>query len=129
MAPVQDIRTRPDAAAVAANPVAEAPGNPVATAQVEQGVAVLGGESLVVLTAPAAVENAGPRATAAPSRRDGWLWPIELDERADESRSPAAGRELAAKPTLKPGGIRAHALSLTVPDPFLLDVTIIPRPF
>jgi len=83
MALVQDIRTRPDAAAVAANPVAEAPANPVATAQVEHGVAVLGGQSPVVPTAPAAVENAGPGATAAPSRRDGWLSPIELNERAE----------------------------------------------
>jgi hypothetical protein len=48
--------------------------------------------------------------------------------RSSESRSPAAGRELAARRTIKPGGIRAHALSLTVPDPFLLDVTILPRP-
>ncbi len=40
MALIQDIRTRPDAAAVAANPMAEAPANPGATAQVEQGVEV-----------------------------------------------------------------------------------------
>ncbi len=49
--------------------------------------------------------------------------------RSSESRSPAAGRELAARRTIKPGGIRALALSLTVPDPFVLDVTILPRPF
>ncbi len=83
MALFQDIRTRPDSAAVAANPVAEALANPGATAMVEQGVPLLGGESPAVLTAPAAVENAVPRATGAPPRRDGWLSPIELDERAE----------------------------------------------
>ncbi len=41
MALFQDIPTRPDAAAVAANPEAETLENPGATALVEQGVPVL----------------------------------------------------------------------------------------
>jgi hypothetical protein len=57
--------------------------NPVATALVEQRLPVLAGESPAVLPAPAAVEDAGPRANDVPSRRDGWLSPIELNERAE----------------------------------------------
>jgi len=63
--------------------VAEALANPGATALVEQGVPVLAGESPAVLTPPAGVENARARATEVPSRRDGWLSPIELIERAE----------------------------------------------
>ena len=66
MALFQDIPTRPDAAAVAADPVAAALANTLATAQVELGAPVLGGESPAVLTAPAAVEDAVPRATGMP---------------------------------------------------------------
>ena len=148
MALFQDIRTRPEAAAVAANSVAEALANPGATALVEQGVPVLAGESPAVVTAPAAVENAGPRATAAPARRDGWLCPIELDERAEPLTTATPAPQVVAAATKSLGsrrrrrtsdrgllpmtlqsGIRAHALSLTLPDPILLDVTILPRPF
>jgi len=120
MALIQDIRTRPDAAAVAANPVAEAPANPVATAQVEQGVAVLGGESPVVLTAPAAVENAGPRATAAPPRRDGWLCPIELDERAEPLTTATPAPQVVAAATKSLGSRRRRRAS----DRDLLPMTL-----
>ncbi len=120
MALIQDIRTRPDPAAVAANPVAEAPANPVATAPVEQGVAVLGGESPVVLTAPAAVENAGPRATAAPSRRDGWLCPIELDERAEPLTTATPAPQVVAAATKSLGSRRRRRAS----DRGLLPMTL-----
>ncbi len=88
MALFQDIRTKPEAAAVAANPVAEPLANPVSTSSVQQGLPAIAGESLAVLTAPTAVEDAGPSASDVPSRRDGWLSPIELDER-NEPLTPA----------------------------------------
>ncbi len=50
MALFQDIPTKPDTAAVDANPVAEALANPVATALVEQPVRVLAGGSPAVLS-------------------------------------------------------------------------------
>ncbi len=83
MALFQDIRTRPATAAVAANPVAEPQANPGATARAAQGGPELAGESTAVLAVPAAVENTGPGASDVPSRRDGWLSPIELNERAE----------------------------------------------
>ena len=48
--------------------------------------------------------------------------------RPSESRSPASGRELAARRTIKPGGIRALALSLTARDSFLSIAAILRRP-
>src|SRR5208337_94818 len=48
--------------------------------------------------------------------------------RSSESRSPASGRELAARRTIKPGGIRVLALSLTAPDPFLRIAAILSGP-
>ncbi len=105
MALFQDIRTGPDTAAVAANPEAEALAKPGATALVEQGVPVLAGESPALLRAPAAVEDAGPRATDVPSRRDGWLSPIELDERA-ELLTTATPAQQAVAPATKRGGSR-----------------------
>ncbi len=103
MALIQDIRTRPDAAAVAANPVAEAPANPVATALVVQCGPVLAGESTAVLTAPAAVENTGPRANDVPSRRDGWLSPIELNERAEPLTTAAPAPRVVSAATKRVG--------------------------
>ena len=111
MAPFQDIRTRPDAAAVAANSVAEALANPGATALVEQGVPVLAGESPAVLTAPAAVENAGPRATEVPSRRDGWLCPIELNERGEPLTTATPAPQVLAAATKQVGSRRPRRAS------------------
>ena len=48
--------------------------------------------------APAAVEDAGPRATDVPSRRDGWLSPIELDERAEPLTTATPAPRLAPQP-------------------------------
>ena len=96
MALFQDIRTKPDTAAVAANVVAEAPANPVATAPLEEGAPVLGEESLAALTAPGAVENAGQHTADVPFRRDGWLSPIELDERAEPLTTAMATPQTAA---------------------------------
>ncbi len=132
MALFQDIQTRPDAAAVVANPVAEPLANPVATALVEQRLPVLAGESPAVLTVAPTVEDAGPRATDVRSRRDGWLSPIELDERAEllttatpaprvvaaattalvEQRPPVLAEEspavLTMAPTVEDAGPRAN---------------------
>src|SRR5208337_1846523 len=46
--------------------------------------------------------------------------------RPSESRSPASGRELAARRPIEPGGIRALALSLTASDPSLRIVANLP---
>jgi len=120
MALFQDIRTRPDAATVVANPVAEAPVNPVATALVEQPLPVLAGESLAVLTTTAAVEDAGPRATGEPSRRDGWLSPIELDERAEPLTTVTPAPQVVAAATKSVGARRPRRAS----DRGLLPMTL-----
>ncbi len=120
MALFQDIRTRPEAAAVAANSVAEALANPGATALVEQGVPVLAGESPAVLTAPAAVENAGPRATEVPSRRDGWLSPIELNERAEPLTTATPAPQVVSAATKSVGSRRPRRAS----DRGLLPMTL-----
>ena len=116
MALFQDIRTRPDAA----NPVAAALASPVATALVGQGVPVRGGESAAVLTAPAAVENAAPRATGAPSRRDGWLSPIELDERAEPLTTARPAPQVLSAATKRVGSGRSRRAS----DRGLLPMTL-----
>jgi hypothetical protein len=111
MALLQDIRTGPDTPAVTANPVAEAQANPTATALVEQSVPVLAGESPTVLTAPEAVEDVGPRATDAPSHRDGWLSPIELDERAEPLTTATPAPQVAATATKRVGSGRSRRAS------------------
>ena len=121
MALFQDIRTRPVTAAAAdAEIVLEAPANPVATDLVEQGVPVLAGESSAVLTAPAAVEDPRPRATDAPSRRDGWLSPIELDERAEPLTTATPAPQVGATATRRVGSGRARRAS----DRGLLPMTL-----
>jgi hypothetical protein len=120
MALFQDIRTRSDTVAVAANPVAEALANPVATTLVEQGVRVLAGESPAVHVAPAAVENAGPRATDVPSRRDGWLSPIELNERAERLTTATPAPQVVAAATKSVGSRRPRRAS----DRGLLPMTL-----
>ena len=111
MALFQDIRTRPATAAVAANPVAEPQANPGATALVVQGGPVLAGESPAVLTAPAAVENAGPSASDVPSRRDGWLSPIELDERAEPLTTATPAPQVVSAATKRVGSSRPRRAS------------------
>ncbi len=120
MALFQDIRTRPDIATVVANPVAEAPVNPVATVLLEQRLPVLAGESPAVLTAPAADEDAGPHANDVPSRRDGWLSPIELDERAEPLTTATPAPQVLAAATKSVGSRRARRAS----DRGLLPMTL-----
>src|SRR5208283_4320707 len=110
----------PDTAAVDANPVAETLANPVATALVERGVPTPAGESPAILAAPAAVENAGPRATDVPSRRDGWLSPIELDERAEPLTTARPALQVAAAATKRVGSRRPRRAS----DRGLLPMTL-----
>jgi len=90
---------------------AEALANPVPTALMEQHVPVLAGESPAVLTAPAAVENTGPGATDVPSRRDGWLSPIELDERAEPLTTATPGRQVVCAATMRVGSSRPRRAS------------------
>ena len=120
MALFQVIRTRPVAAAVAANSVAEALANPGATALVGQDVPVLAGEPPAVLTAPAAVENAGPPATDVTSRRDGWLSPIELNERAEPLTTATPAPQVVAAATKSVGSRRPRRAS----DRSLLPMTL-----
>ncbi len=120
MALFQDIRTRHDTAADAANPVAEPVANPVAAALVEQRLPVLAGESPPVLTAPAAVENTGPRATDVPSRRDGWLSPIELDERGEPLTTATPAPQVVSAATKRVGSSRPRRAS----DRGLLPMTL-----
>ena len=120
MALFQDIGTRPDAAAVAAISVAAAQANPSETAQVEQHLPVLGGVSPAILKAPAAVENAVPRSTDVPSRRDGWLCPIELDERAEPLTTATTAPPVVAAATKRVGSARSRRAS----DRGLLPMTL-----
>src|SRR5271157_3137600 len=120
MALFQDIRNKPDIAAVAANPVAEAPGNPAATAPLKEGAPVLGEESPAALTAPGAVENAGQQTADVPFRRDGWLSPIELDERAEPLTTAMATPQTAAAATKRVSSGRARRAS----DRRLLPMTL-----
>ena len=103
MAIFQDIQTRPDVAAVDATPVAEPLASTGATDPLQQGVLGLGGGSPAVLTAPAAVEDAGPGATGEPSRRDGWLSPIELDELAEPLTTATPAPRVVAAATKSVG--------------------------
>ncbi len=100
--------------------MAEALATPVTNALVEQGVPVLAGESPAVLTAPAAVENAGPHATDVPSRRDGWLSPIELDERAEPLTTATPAPQFVAAATKRVGSVRSRRAS----DRGLLPMTL-----
>ncbi len=111
MALFQDIRIKPDTAAVAANPVVVPRANPVGTALVVQGGPVLAGESAAVLTTPAAVENTGPNASDVPSRRDGWLSPIELNERAEPLTTATPGPQVVSAATKRIGSRRPRRAS------------------
>ncbi len=107
----QDIRAKPATAAVAANPVAEPQANPGATALVVQGGPELAGESTAVLTAPAALENTGPSVTSMPSRRDGWLSPIELNERAEPLTTATPAPRVVSAATKRVGSSRPRRAS------------------
>ncbi len=110
------LQTTPAGVTPVANPLA----NPGATALVEQGVPVLAGESPAVLKAPAAVENARPRATEVPSRRDGWLSPIELNERAEPLTTATPAPQVVAAATKSVGSRRPRRAS----DRGLLPMTL-----
>ncbi len=120
MALIQDIRTGADTDAVVADPVAEALANPVAAALVEQHLPVLAGESPAVLTAPAAVEDAGPRANDVPPRHDGWLSPIELNERAERLTTATPEPQVVAAATKSIGSRHPRRAS----DRGLLPMTL-----
>ena len=98
MALLQDIAPRPDTTASDASPMTEALVNSSAAALVEAGVLVLAEESPASLTGPGAVENAGQHSGDVPLRRDGWLSPIELDERAEPLTTAMAHRRLPPQP-------------------------------
>jgi len=92
----------------------------VATALLEQGVPVLAGESPAVQTAPAAVEDVGPHETGMPSCRDGWLSPIELDERNEPLTTATPAPQVAAAATKRAGSGRSRRAS----DRGLLPMTL-----
>ena len=81
---------------------------------------VLAGESSAVLTAPAAAEDPRPRATDVPSRRDGWLSPIELDERAEPRTTATPAPQVGTTATRRVGSGRARRAS----DRGLLPMTL-----
>ncbi len=120
MALFQDIRTTPVTATVVADPVAEPQANPGATALAAQGGPELAGESTAVLAAAAAVEDAGPCANDVPSRRDGWLSPIELDDRAEPLTTVMPAPQVVAAVTKSVGSSRPRRAS----DRGLLPMTL-----
>jgi hypothetical protein len=120
MALFQDIPTQPAIAAVAASPVTEAPANPSATFLVEAGAPVLAVESPAGLTGPGAVENAGQHTADMPLRRDGWLSPIELNERAEPLTTAMATATAATAATKRVGSGRSRRAS----DRGLLPMTL-----
>ena len=103
MALFQDIRTKPDTAAVDAVPMAAAPADPSATALVEEDSPVLAEESPEALTGSGNVEPARQDTAEVPLRRDGWLSPIELDERAEPLTTAMATPQTAAAATKRVG--------------------------
>src|SRR5271157_3019605 len=109
MALFQDIRTSPATATVDARPVAEAPANPSATGLVEGGSTVIAEQSHAALTGPGAVEYPRQDTADVPFRRDGWLCPIELDERAEPLTTAMATPQAAAAPTQRVGSSESHS--------------------
>ena len=120
MALLQDIAPRPDTTASDASPMTEALVNSSAAALVEAGVPVLAEESPASLTGPGAVENAGQHSGDVPLRRDGWLSPIELDERAEPLTTAMATPQAAAAATKRVGSGRSRRAS----DRGLLPMTL-----
>ncbi len=109
MALFQDIRTRPATVAVDARPVPEAPANPSATGLVEGGSTGIAEQSHAALTAPGAVEYSRHHAADVPFRRDGWLSPIELDERAEPLTTAMATPQAAPAPAQRVGSSESHS--------------------
>ncbi len=105
MALFQEIPTRHEAALAEAGPAAEAPVAPEPAALEQVSVPVLAPESsaAVMPTDSAAVAVESQKVIAAdPVRRDGWLSPIELDERAQPLTTAITARQAAA--AAKPAG-------------------------
>jgi hypothetical protein len=100
--------------------VTEPQANAGATVLVVQGGPMLAGESTAVLTAPAAVENTGPSTSDVPSRRDGWLSPIELNERAEPLTTATPGPRVVSAATKRVGSRRPRRAS----DRGLLPMTL-----
>ncbi len=120
MALFQDIPTRPDTAAFDASPVAEAPAKPSATVLLEGDATVLQEESLAALTGPGDIEPARQHTADVPLRRDGWLSPIELNERAEPLTTAMATPQTAAAATKRIGSGRPRRAS----DRALLPITL-----
>ena len=114
MALVQDTRNSPATAAVDARPVAEAAVNPSTTGLVEGGATVIAEESPAAMTGPGAVENAGQHTADVALRRDGWLSPIELNERAEPLTTAMATPKAAAAPTKRVGRSQSHSRRIRV---------------
>ena len=117
---LQDIPAKPDTAAVDAGPMAAAPADPSATALVEEDSPVLAEESPAALTGSGNVELARQDTADVPLRRDGWLSPIELDERAEPLTTAMEAPQTPAAATKRFGSSRSRRAS----DRGLLPMTL-----
>ncbi len=104
MALLQDIPPRPDTTASDASPMTEAPANSSAAALVEAGVPVLAEESPASLTGQETLKTPGNTLPTCRSR-DGWLSPIELDERAEPLTTAMATPQAPAAATKRVGSV------------------------
>ncbi len=122
MALFQKIPARHEAAPAEAHPATAVPVAPEPAALEEVGVPVLVAESLATMTAresPAVIAPRQKTVVAEPERRDGWLSPIELDERAQTLTTATATRQPTA--ATKPAG---SARSRRASDRGLLPMTL-----
>ena len=117
---LQDIPAKPDTAAVDAGRMAAAPADSSATALVEEDSPVLAEESPAALTGSGNVELARQDAADVPLRRDGWLSPIELDERAEPLTTAIEAPQTPAAATKRFGSSRSRRAS----DRGLLPMTL-----
>ncbi len=117
---LQDIPAKPETAAVDAGRMAAAPADPSATALVEEDSPVLAEESPAALTGSGNVEPARQDTADVPLRRDGWLSPIELDERAEPLTTAMAAPQTPAAATKRFGSSRSRRAS----DRGLLPMTL-----
>ncbi|MGZ3317962.1 MAG: transposase [Isosphaeraceae bacterium] len=117
---LQDIPAKPDTAAVDTGPMAAAPADPSATALVEEDSPVLAEESPAALTGSGNVEPARQDTADVPLRRDGWLSPIELDERAEPLTTAMAAPQTPAAAAKRFGSSRSRRAS----DRGLLPMTL-----
>ncbi len=81
---------------------------------------MLAGENHGGLTVPTAIENQERRAIEVPSRRDGWLSPIELDERNEPLTTATPSPQVVAAATKRVGSRRSRRAS----DRGLLPMTL-----